>query len=50
VKDGVIFMASTIRSTEIYQDQSMGDWAANKTGGIRHFPYSLVSTVFLRYF
>lgn len=37
------FLATTIRSTKNYSDYPMGAWAANQAGGIRNYPYSLVS-------
>lgn len=40
------FLASTIRSTSNYSDYPMGAWAANREGGIRNYPYSLVSFPF----
>jgi extracellular elastinolytic metalloproteinase len=36
------FLATTIRSTKVYSDYPMGAWAANRPGGIRNYPYSLV--------
>jgi len=35
------FLATTIRSTSNYSDYSMGEWAANRVGGIRNYVYSL---------
>ena len=37
------FLATTIRSNKNYSDYAMGAWAANRPGGIRNYPYSLVS-------
>jgi extracellular elastinolytic metalloproteinase len=31
-----------IRSKPQYSDYPMGAWAANESGGIRNYPYSLV--------
>lgn len=39
------FLATTIRSTKVYSDYAMGDWAANRPTGIRNYPYSLNATV-----
>ncbi|KAG8780429.1 Fungalysin/Thermolysin Extracellular metalloproteinase 5 [Serendipita sp. 397] len=33
-------IATIVRSTEDYQDYSMGSWAANETNGIRNYVYS----------
>jgi extracellular elastinolytic metalloproteinase len=39
------FLATTIRSTKNYSDYSMGEWAANRVGGIRNYVYSLDKTI-----
>ncbi|KAJ7577974.1 Fungalysin metallopeptidase-domain-containing protein [Mycena floridula] len=39
------FLATTIRSTKTYSDYPMGEWAANRAGGIRIYPYSLNDTI-----
>jgi extracellular elastinolytic metalloproteinase len=39
------FLATTIRAVEKYQDYAMGEWAANRPGGIRNYVYSLNKTV-----
>ncbi|KAG9119181.1 Fungalysin/Thermolysin Extracellular metalloproteinase 5 [Ceratobasidium sp. 392] len=35
------FIATMVRSTSTYSDYPIGAWAANKSGGIRHFPYAI---------
>jgi len=35
------FLATVIRSKKEYSDYPMGAWAANRTKGIRNYPYSL---------
>jgi extracellular elastinolytic metalloproteinase len=39
------FLATVIRSNPVYSDYPMGAWAANQSGGIRNYPYSLDDTV-----
>lgn len=39
------FLATTIRSNEVYSDYAMGSWAANRENGIRNYVYSLNETV-----
>jgi extracellular elastinolytic metalloproteinase len=39
------FLATTIRATRNYSDYAMGEWAANRPGGIRNYVYSLNETV-----
>ncbi|KAG6819501.1 hypothetical protein H0H93_011238 [Arthromyces matolae] len=39
------FLATTIRSTNVYSDFPMGSWAANRERGIRNYVYSLNETV-----
>jgi len=39
------FLATTIRSNEVYSDYAMGAWAANRPNGIRNYIYSLNMTV-----
>ncbi|EIN04226.1 hypothetical protein PUNSTDRAFT_93317 [Punctularia strigosozonata HHB-11173 SS5] len=39
------FLATTIRSTANYSDYPMGEWAANRVGGIRNYVYSLDETI-----
>jgi len=39
------FLATMIRSKPDYSDYPMGAWAANQTGGIRNFPYSLDDSI-----
>jgi extracellular elastinolytic metalloproteinase len=39
------FLATIIRSNAEYSDYPMGAWAANETGGIRIYPYSLDKSI-----
>jgi extracellular elastinolytic metalloproteinase len=39
------FLATSIRATKVYSDYAMGEWAANRPGGIRNFVYSTNETV-----
>ncbi len=39
------FLATLIRSKEVYSDYPMGAWASNREGGIRRYIYSLVSVL-----
>jgi len=39
------FLATVIRSKPLYSDYPMGAWAANESGGIRNYPYSLNDSI-----
>ncbi|KAI9439259.1 extracellular elastinolytic metallo proteinase [Lactarius indigo] len=39
------FLATMIRSKALYSDYPIGAWAANRTRGIRNYPYSLNDSV-----